>query len=228
MKKNNVMRIASLLLVLTLISACAISGTFAKYVTTGSATDEARVAKFGVNVVATNDSGFDKFYKDTALDSDDGTATVVASENVVAPGTNGTIADITLTGTPEVDVKVDYSATVKLTGWTVDSADYCPLIITVENTKYYIGATVGEKTISSVSDLEDAVEAAIAAESVAKYDAGTDLSTVDEADAPSISWAWEFEKQTVTSQSNENDTKLGDAASAKIEVSVTVTVTQID
>ena len=53
MKKNKLMRAASILLVATLISTCAISGTFAKYVTTGSATNTARVAKWGVELSST-------------------------------------------------------------------------------------------------------------------------------------------------------------------------------
>ena len=55
MKKNKMMRIASVLLVMTLISTCAISGTFAKYVTKMSGEDSARVAKWGV--VLTLDAG---------------------------------------------------------------------------------------------------------------------------------------------------------------------------
>ena len=50
MKKNKMMRLASCLLVLVMLSTSMISGTFAKYVTTGSAEDTARVAKFGVDI----------------------------------------------------------------------------------------------------------------------------------------------------------------------------------
>ena len=50
MKKNKMMRIAGGLLIAVLLTTSIISGTFAKYVTTGSAADEARVARFGVTV----------------------------------------------------------------------------------------------------------------------------------------------------------------------------------
>ena len=50
MKKNKFMRLASVMLMLCLITTCAISGTFAKYTTSGTATDTARVAKWGVGV----------------------------------------------------------------------------------------------------------------------------------------------------------------------------------
>ena len=53
MKKNKMMRLASGLLVAVLITTSTISGTFAKYVTTADAKDEARVAKFGVVITAT-------------------------------------------------------------------------------------------------------------------------------------------------------------------------------
>ena len=68
MKKNKIMRIASVLLVAVLMSTCAISGTFAKYVTEGSSDDTARVAKWGVTIsgkpAATNQM-FNDSYKDT-------------------------------------------------------------------------------------------------------------------------------------------------------------------
>ncbi len=50
MKKNKMMRLASVLLIAVMISTSAISGTYAKYVTSGYAEDNARVAKFGVAV----------------------------------------------------------------------------------------------------------------------------------------------------------------------------------
>ena len=46
MKKNKMMRIASALLVAVILTTCAISGTFAKYVTSTPGSDSARVAKF--------------------------------------------------------------------------------------------------------------------------------------------------------------------------------------
>ena len=47
MKKNVMMRVAAMLLVCVLASTCGISGTFAKYVTSTSSQDAARVAKWG-------------------------------------------------------------------------------------------------------------------------------------------------------------------------------------
>ncbi len=233
MKKNKMMRLASVLLVAVLLSTCAISGTFAKYVTSASGSDSARVAKWGVTITATSDTGFDKIYKDTALESDDGTATVVASVNVVAPGTNGTLTDVALTGSPEVAVKVSYAAELTLSNWTVpapteDNAnateEYCPIVITVENTEYTCTGTVAE--------FKAAVEAAIAA-CTKEYAAGTDLSTIG-ADAPSVSWSWDFDANGAGTN-DVKDTALGNIAAndeitdkPTISLKITTTVTQID
>ncbi|MCH5316008.1 MAG: hypothetical protein J1E81_08840 [Eubacterium sp.] len=125
MKKNKMMRIASVLLVAVLLSTSIISGTFAKYVTEGSASDSARVAKFGVTVAATG-SLFDKTYKTTentpggsTLDenfTEPNTAalSVESTADVVAPGTKNTDGlTFSVTGTPEVDVnvKLDFTTT---------------------------------------------------------------------------------------------------------------------
>ena len=61
MKKNKTMRAAGGLLIATMLTSSIVSGTYAKYVTTDSATDTARVAKFGVTVTASG-SLFDKTY----------------------------------------------------------------------------------------------------------------------------------------------------------------------
>lgn len=109
MKKNTMMRIASILLVVTLLSTCVISGTFAKYVTKAEGQDQARVAKWGV-LVTVEGNTFDTKYKatDEAYLKDGGEFSVVASndDQVVAPGTSAEEAKLalvaTVKGTPEV------------------------------------------------------------------------------------------------------------------------------
>lgn len=88
MKKNKMMRIAAVLLVVTLLSTCAISGTFAKYVTKASVADDARVAKWGIQI-ETGGALFGDAYKatDPAYVAAGGTVSVKADEQVVAPGT---------------------------------------------------------------------------------------------------------------------------------------------
>lgn len=118
MKKIKTMRIASVLLIAVLLTTSIISGTFAKYVTTGSVADEARVAKFGVTITGTG-SMFSKTYFNagavsgntpgTMSDDPNTVLTVESDEKVVAPGTKSSEATplkITVTGQPEVDVKI--------------------------------------------------------------------------------------------------------------------------
>ena len=89
MKKNTMMRIASILLVVTLLSTCVISGTFAKYVTKAEGEDQARVAKWGIVFEVEGDTAFAKQYKTDDTDAKaDITYSVVSQkdDNVVAPG----------------------------------------------------------------------------------------------------------------------------------------------
>ena len=121
MKKNVMMRLASVLLVAVMLTTCVISGTFAKYVTNGTATDSARVAKWGVTVVADGNNTFGGIYKNVANGNTINTSytfgtDTVKSEggNVVAPGTKGTAAGLTINGQPEVDTEVTFTADVTL------------------------------------------------------------------------------------------------------------------
>ncbi|MDO4331669.1 MAG: hypothetical protein Q4C58_03165 [Eubacteriales bacterium] len=222
MKKNKMMRIASGLLVLCLLTTCAISGTFAKYVTSESGSDSARVAKFGVEITA-NGSMFAKTYE-----TDDQTVTgiansVVSTENVIAPGTEGEMVGMALSGTPEVAVAVTYAVTkLDLTGWTDEEGNYyCPLEITVGND------TIKGLDYASAAEFSAAVSQKIAGYSK-NYAPNTDLRTVS-ADSLSVSWAWPF---YVSEGNDVKDTYLGDQAAegnaSKVEIEVTTTVTQID
>lgn len=229
MKKNVMMRIASFLMVAVLLSTCAISGTFAKYVSTDYAQDSARVAKWGVTITGekgVSNTMFSDSYKDTpatytaneALD----TITVQASSagtNIVAPGTNSTLSNFAITGTPEVDVKVTYTADLTLTNWTVNTEDYCPIVFTVGTTDIKIDGS----TIKTVADLEAAVEAAIVAVTNT-YHTNTNLSEVG--DDLIVKWSWAFEGD------NAKDTALGDQAAAgnaaTIALRVDIAITQVD
>ena len=117
MKKNKMMRIASVLLIAVLISTCAISGTFAKYVTKAKGEDSARVAKWGVLVTLDGEAFLTEYEKDDdtykpAYANTDSTVTVQTSaeDKLVAPGTKNEGLVATLTGTPEVAVR--YSLTL--------------------------------------------------------------------------------------------------------------------
>lgn len=87
MKGSKLPKLAALLLVLTLVTTCFVSGTFAKYVSEGEGEDAARVAKWGVKVEITGDGFKTTYGKDDVKANVDG-PTVVSSttEKVVAPG----------------------------------------------------------------------------------------------------------------------------------------------
>ena len=119
MRKNKMMRAASALLVAVLLTTSTISGTFAKYVTTNTATDTARVAKWGVELQVVgnlfgdtyaNKAGGNKITYNT-----DAAATVqsynivagIAADDVVAPGTkNDEGFTFSINGKPEVSGQI--------------------------------------------------------------------------------------------------------------------------
>ena len=80
MTKNNAMRLGSVMLVLALLTMCALSGTFAKYTTESEvAESSARVAYWGFNEDATQD--FELFKTEYGNGAK-------GSNNIVAPGTS--------------------------------------------------------------------------------------------------------------------------------------------
>jgi hypothetical protein len=113
MRKNKMLRLASGMMVATLLSTSVISGTFAKYVTTGSASDTAVVAKWGVTVSASGSLFGTKYSSNNsnpvteAASGDSISVETKNSSNVVAPGTKSEHGlTYGITGTPEVSTKV--------------------------------------------------------------------------------------------------------------------------
>jgi len=227
MKKNMFMRLAMALVLLVLVTTSAVGGTYAKYVTNDTAKDKARVAKFGVVVEAEGLENLfvDEYAKDDASFSLDAN-TVVGNEDVFAPGTAGNIAGISVTGQPEVAVRVTYNATATFNGWAVEGDDfYCPLVITVKytgladkvfNCEGYTQASVLKQ------DIEDYIN-----DLTKDYKANEDLTAVS--DDLAISWQWDYS----TSEANDiKDTDLGDQAAdgtnSTFQLDLNVTVTQID
>lgn len=224
MKKNVMMRLASFLLVAVLISTTAISGTYAKYVTAAESIDQARVAKWGVEITA-NGSTFANVYA-----TDDTTVATIAnsvynasednaSEDLVAPGTKGNMVMMTISGKPEVAVSVTYEANFSVGNWVVDGTFYCPLVITVGEKKF------DGKTYTDAETFETAVKKAIE-EYSKKYGHNFDLT---KAKAPTVSWEWPFSTGV---NNDEKDTKLGNQAAdgnpGKVTLSINTIVTQID
>lgn len=224
MKKNKMMRLASVLLVCVLLTTSVISGTFAKYVTTAEGTDSARVAKWGVTITMSGDDTIFKsvYAKDDTTPGLTLTNSVEAATNgstqdkVVAPGTTGSTT-FSITGTPEVAVKLDVvvtaTSTIKLakdTDYTMaagtfedtevkvqPTADYEPIRFKLEK-KADTGNTYSVVKLSNDNKVQDSggkdamnltlAELRTALESLSKvYEANTKLDATYQ-----ITWTWPF------------------------------------
>ncbi len=239
MKKNKIMRVASVLLILTLLRTCALSSTFAKYTTAATASDSARVAKWGVTAQVTG-GAFSKTYKDPK----DTEITVSSSteENLLAPGTSGTFGGVEVSGIPEVDVNIDINATVELDGWEIEKSSeddsspgsgfipepslystiYCPLEFNINGTTITMKGTDENIIIPVASELEKLLEEAIEKAS-GTYKAGTDLSTIPGLNGD-YTWTWAFE-----GNDDEKDTILGQMdVPPTVKITVEVIITQVD
>ena len=180
MKKNRMMRLASVLLVLTLLSTSVISGTFAKYVTSDTASDTARVAKFGV-VVSASGTLFSDKYVDLAGGNVPGSTglTVKSSDTdkLVAPGTESATSGLALsvTGTPEVKTTLaitpgggnediylangEYGVMVKATGITAENFATAGTLYTRDPSGVYSVASVYGAELYRLKDVVNVTDA---------------------------------------------------------------------
>ena len=231
MKKNRTMRIAAVMLVFALLTTCIISGSFAKYITTGTAASEAaRVAKWGVTVEAAADSVkiADDVYGTTvaAFETTTGGNT---TGGIMAPGTSKeSAAVIAISGQPEVAVKILVEADVTVDGWLDKTgAFYFPLTVTVG------GIAVDLSSCTDAAGVKNAIKAAIeGAIPSATIAPNTDLGDAYN-NSLKISWAWPFGADDNKESGNDaKDTYLGDQAAkgnlATFGVSITVKVIQVD
>lgn len=235
--KKRWVRTGTVLLVLALVTAGFIGVTFSKYVSEGSGQDKARVAKWGVTVAVTGD-GFKTNYGKDDIHSNVKGDTVVSStvDKVVAPGTKGTFGGVKITGTPEVAVKVETIADVKLSGWNIadDGEFYCPLVFKIGD-QTINGLDYSKSTAGGETSFEAAIKTAIQNATSQELEAGADLSTVGQ--HITYSWEWPFEDATGTAavQDDALDTLLGNNAAdtdpdndPTVNITVRTTVTQID
>ena len=250
MKKNMFMRLAMALVLLVLVTTSAVGGTYAKYTTSGDKADQARVAKFGVDLAIAEASMFAKEYATTDTGYS-GSVSVKSSsvDLVVAPGTKGYV-EFAISGTPEVATKVNIGITLEkdiflaagtytdpthqgvntpVTTFTLAN-DYYPVKWTLEQTASSSGPALG--VIVDGKTLKD-VKAALAAYSGAQYAPNTNLGSNFK-----LSWEWTFDNGAL---GNRADTYLGNLAaglnpdtlaaekySTDINYYLSLTVEQID
>lgn len=211
MKKNKIMRFASALLVLAMLTTCVISGTFAKYTTKVEGTDTARVAKWGFKEAAasvTLDNLFNKTYDKN----------VEGKADVIAPGTaNSAQFGFTYDGNGAPEVA--YTFKIDTTGSAcADEIKNNPNI----QWKLDNGAWgTWDKLLTAIGAL-NAQEEYAAGELPAAFSATVTTHTV--------AWQWAFESAGAGQAAQDTlDTSMGNKAPLdKVTLKITVTATQID
>ena len=230
MKKNVMMRLASFLLVAVLISTSAISGTYAKYVTSASSEDKARVAYWGFQSTNSMDlTGLFKDAYDTTVDS-------VNGDDVIAPGTAGS-ATFAFAWDETVSA---YDAAVAVTGpevsylFKVDVEATCDTLIKDNKN---IQWKLDDGTYGTWDELIAAIKALSGDASGAKEYAPNTLPAEFTAtdDVHTISWQWLFEgdeEYTVdgtTMTQDQYDTYMGNAEILDdVAIKITISATQVN
>lgn len=236
MRNSKALRVVSVLLILVLATACFVGNTFAKYITTVTADDEARVAYWGWKATSVEFDLFDDEYDtvgDTAtVDSENG-------DNVVAPGTTKS-EEFTFAYSPKGNTvnaltagaiaapEVDYKLTI---GFAV-TGDYDALDA---NENFYW--TLNGTNYDTVDDLKDAVLALSGDTSGSKdYKHGTlpaafaklaeGGNAANNAVVNTIGWTWDFHEDT---DGDIADTAMGNADDLDdVKFTITITAEQLN
>lgn len=204
------MSMFALLLAAVIVTSYSVSGTYAKYTTTlDEQTDSARVAKWSIGQTTNISNLFTSSYK--ASDATNGETDVLASVDVVAPGTKGEYK-FNLSG----NIETNYTLTVVAAATdTINTSTYAPIVYTLD------GNVVTDQNSDNVVTAEDLALAIAALYPTDKiYAAGTVSESVH-----TIGWSWAIDGN------DENDTLLGNEIatnedSHKVSLSITITATQ--
>ena len=226
MKKNRMMRLASILLVCVLLTTSVISGTFAKYTTTVTALDKAHVAKWGFTGENADINITDLFVNVYAMDANPAFATnsVVATTDVIAPGTEKSATfffdynNTNGTNAPEVaytlDVNVDETLIAESIKentsitWAVYKTGETPAYGTWDDMVKKIEGLDGNQ-YGVANCVPNSVPAALVKDG--------------EPVVYTIAWKWDFEGN------DEADTAMGNADNlAEVTVKITIKAEQVD
>ncbi len=199
MKKNKILVLGLVAAFVAVLSLTLVSGTWAKYTSTVTGSDTARVAKWSFDGADLTTKIVTVNLFDTIKDSDDNTESDVAtseSEDIIAPGTKGT-GTFALKNTGEVTAKA--TVTFKVT-----NADNIPVKFTKADGTEVTAAADGTYTLDEVTLAMNA----------------TDATNVK------LNWEWPFD--AVDPNTDAADTTLGTEETATIKVEVTVVFTQVN
>ena len=242
------LKIAAILMVAVLLTTCAISSTFAKYVTTVEKDSSGSAVVANWNLKINNDADADLFATQYTDNGGNIVAKIDGTTQVLAPGTKndtGAFA-VSLEGKPEVAFAIYAYVNVELADWTAGSSDYCPVVFTVNGDAMTDKAITGEGAVEAYeANIEKAIAAGILGVEISalqtkskdiddddvdetvyyvEYPALTDVATKD--CGADVKWEWKFEG--LNGQTDTLDTELGNAATkATIEIDYAVAAEQI-
>lgn len=222
-----IIAIFSVMICLLVIISMTLSGTFAKYVTSGGDfSDSARVAKWGVDIKTYSDL-VSSYVKDGIIvfQASGGT-----EDKIIAPGTSGSLVGFEVEGKAEVSFAVDienvdfslgegYKASSKLlVNERNEEIEYFPIIIkfTKKDLKkltettvatYGMKGTGADKEYDTVTELVNAVKNAFETDLHEDIAPGEDVHRMY-----SVEWEWAYSADANNSyQTREKDTILGEA-----------------
>ena len=219
MKKNKMMRAASALMVATLLTTSGISGTFAKYVTSGNSSDYAHVAVWGFNETSISITDLFKETYDSTVKSS------VEHIDVIAPGTTGSATFGFKYGGSATAPEVAYTFSVDTEGsscseyiennpnikWQLDNGDWGNWDTLLADIEALSGDASGTKEYAP-GELPRAFN----------------KTTYEH----TVTWKWAFDEYDNTSFNATNydiiDTVMGNDGSAQAHLNITITATQID
>jgi hypothetical protein len=212
-KKNEFVRILAALMALTLFSAHAVGGTFAKFTTQAVASSSARVAKWSFEVGPATDRQditkmtFNLFeaIKDTGGEDDDAEVKgSTTTDHIIAPGTAGDIY-LGLENDSEVTARYDIEF--------VETENKASIPM-----EYRIAGVNNSDWTTNLNDLKisttDASGNIIEARTLTPNDTTSFV----------LQWRWQFNNNRDAA-----DTSIGESTgSTAVEVSATITATQVD
>lgn len=220
-----IIAIFSITICLLVIMSMTLSGTVAKYVTSGGDySDSARVAKWGVTIDTYSDL-VSSYEKDGIIVFQTRSGT---QDNIIAPGTSGSLIAFEVQGEAEVSYAVDienvdfslgegYKASSKLlVNERNEEIEYFPIIIkftkkdlktSTETTvaTYGMKGTGANNEYDTVTDLVEAVKNAFETDLHEDIAPGVDVHRMY-----SVEWEWNYSADS-DYQTRENDTILGEA-----------------
>lgn len=199
MKKSIFGKIGAAAVVLTLVTSSLVGGTFAKYTTSVTGSAKATVAKWNVTFEHGEGDSATPFVKDTEVALINENASVVTTNNTIAPGSNGVIT-LAVNGN---DSEIGYTYEIK-----ADMKDFNVPIKFYE----YANSTKGKEIMPDVTTKE-----AILANGSVTQDKLTEEVNVQ------VYWEWKD-----TAEGNETDTDLGDGTTlVKGAIPLTITAEQL-